>query len=516
MTCYPGNDLPFHVMRNSLATLIKTLFWTVAASAISNKSRTGQPEQKCFKELGCFKMAGPFFHEIYRPINFYPEEREHIDTRFILYSRENSMRGELLKWSSTPAEVASSTTFKASRPTKVLIHGWVDTVFFGAWLKKMTTAFLMVGDFNVIIVDWLGGNALPYTQATANTRVVGAEIALLVNKLEKAFGAKRETFHILGHSLGSHVAGYAGERLPGLGRITGLDPSDPYFQHMPKEVRLDPTDARLVDVLHTDGASVFDIYKAEGLGMYQPAGHLDFYPNGGIKMPGCSTNSRILITLTKGAIEAARSVVCNHERAIDYFLDSITERECTSLAFACISFETFRSGRCSDCGNNGRLCARMGMHADSWRPVDNTSVQMYLHTMAEAPFCAFPFFVNIVLWRTEQIFATGYFVLILDGTRGRAVIKINKEPLRLFGAVKNEFVVKTDTYIGDLQAASFRYTSSRFFFFRSNMLLRHVEVLPMNEPVRTHERRSKMKTFCYYNKTGIPSGEEVKLTPCKL
>ncbi|XP_075528051.1 pancreatic lipase-related protein 2-like isoform X2 [Dermacentor variabilis] len=472
MTCYPGNDLHFCIMRNSLETLIKTLFWTVAASAISNKSRTGQSEQKCFKELGCFQMAGPFFHEIYRPINFYPEEREHIDTRFILYSRENSKRGELLKWSSTPAEVASSATFKANRPTKVLVHGWVDTLFFGAWLRKMTTAFLMVGDFNVIIVDWQGGNALPYTQATANTRLVGAEIALLVNKLEKAFGAKRETFHILGHSLGSHVAGYAGERLPGLGRITGLDPADPYFQHMPKEVRLDPTDARLVDVLHTDGASVFDI--------------------------------------------SARSVVCNHERAVDYFLDSITERECTSLAFACISFETFRSGRCSDCGNNGRLCARMGMHADSWRPVDNTSVQMYLHTMAEAPFCAFPFFVNVVLWRTEKIFATGYFVLILDGTRGRAVIEINKEPLRLFGAVKNEFVVKTSTYIGELQAASFRYTSSRFFFFRSNMLLRHVEVLPMNEPVRTHERRSKMKTFCYYNKTGIPSGEEVKLTLCKL
>uniref|UniRef100_A0A131YIZ1 Triacylglycerol lipase n=1 Tax=Rhipicephalus appendiculatus TaxID=34631 RepID=A0A131YIZ1_RHIAP len=501
-------------MRNTFETFITLLIWTATSTAV-NKSSPGQPEKKCFKELGCFKTGGAFFHEIYRPFNFFPEEREHIDTRFIFYSRENTMRGELLKWSSTQEEVARSATFKASRPTKVLVHGWVDTLFFGAWLRKMTKAFLMVGDCNVIIVDWQGGNALPYTQATANSRVVGAEIALLVNKLEKAFGAKRDTFHILGHSLGAHVAGYAGERLPGLGRITGLDPADPYFQHMPREVRLDPTDARLVDVLHTDGASVFDIYKAEGLGMYQAAGHLDFYPNGGIKMPGCSTSSTFLATLTKGAIHAARSVVCNHERAVEYFLDSIMERECTSLAFACVSFEAFRQGRCSDCGNNGRLCARMGLHADRWKPTDNTSVQMYLHTMDSAPFCAFPFFVNVVLWRTtKQIFATGYFVLILDGTRGRAVIEINDEPLRLFGAVKNEFVVKTNTYIGDLQTASFRFTSSRFYFFRTNMLLRYVEVLPMNEPVKAHERKKKMKKFCYYTKRGIPSGEEVQLTAC--
>lgn len=66
---------------------------------------------------------------------------------------------------------------------------------------------------------------------------------------------------MIGHSLGAHTAGYAGHAIEGLGRITGLDPAEPYFQGMPPFVRLDPTDADLVDVIHTDGSSIFLLGK---------------------------------------------------------------------------------------------------------------------------------------------------------------------------------------------------------------------------------------------------------------
>lgn len=75
---------------------------------------------------------------------------------------------------------------------------------------------------NVIGVDWGRGSGFPYRQAVANTRVVGAEIARLVQFLVANAGASVENFHIIGHSLGAHIAGYAGQRLPGLHRITGL------------------------------------------------------------------------------------------------------------------------------------------------------------------------------------------------------------------------------------------------------------------------------------------------------
>lgn len=37
----------------------------------------------------------------------------------------------------------------------------------------------------------------------------------------------------------------------------GLDPAEPYFQGMGPSVRLDPSDAKFVDVIHTDGRSFF-------------------------------------------------------------------------------------------------------------------------------------------------------------------------------------------------------------------------------------------------------------------
>lgn len=74
---------------------------------------------------------------------------------------------------------------------------------------------------------------------------------------QKNYEYSAKQVHIIGHSLGAHTAGYAGAMVPGLGRITGLDPAEPFFQGMPAHVRLDPTDAELVDVIHTDGKGIF-------------------------------------------------------------------------------------------------------------------------------------------------------------------------------------------------------------------------------------------------------------------
>jgi hypothetical protein len=66
--------------------------------------------------------------------------------------------------------------------------------------------------------------AKPYSIAVQNARPTGEHIAELIEFLVAQTGAKLEDFHIIGHSLGGHVAGFAGQSIKTgkVGRITGL------------------------------------------------------------------------------------------------------------------------------------------------------------------------------------------------------------------------------------------------------------------------------------------------------
>ena len=63
----------------------------------------------------------------------------------------------------------------------------------------------------------------------------------------------------------------------------GLDPALPLFTLGNKDARLDKHDARHVEVIHTCGGY---------LGFASPLGHIDFYPNGGTRQPGCGFDYR--------------------------------------------------------------------------------------------------------------------------------------------------------------------------------------------------------------------------------
>ena len=69
----------------------------------------------------------------------------------------------------------------------------------------------------------------------------------------------------------------------------GLDPAEPYFQYTDPAVRLDRNDAKFVDVIHSDVASIM----SGGFGMSQSCGHVDFFLNGGVNQPGCKKNVSI-------------------------------------------------------------------------------------------------------------------------------------------------------------------------------------------------------------------------------
>ena len=117
-------------------------------------------------------------------------------------------------------------------------------------IQNMRDYFLNY-DYNVIIVDWKIPASDPnYFNSAFNTQIVGSMIAYFINTL-KSLGVKLKDIHLVGHSLGAHVCGFAGKSFTNdkIGHITGLDPAGPGFWVSDK--RLNSSDAMLVVVIHT-------------------------------------------------------------------------------------------------------------------------------------------------------------------------------------------------------------------------------------------------------------------------
>lgn len=103
----------------------------------------------------------------------------------------------------------------------MIVHGFGSSCSH-VWVYEMRSALMAVEDCNVICVDWERGATIPnYVRAAANTRMVGKQVALLLAGLQKHAGLPVHRVHVIGFSLGAHVAGFAGAELKNLSRITG-------------------------------------------------------------------------------------------------------------------------------------------------------------------------------------------------------------------------------------------------------------------------------------------------------
>ncbi|XP_047502738.1 LOW QUALITY PROTEIN: pancreatic triacylglycerol lipase-like [Penaeus chinensis] len=364
-------------------------------------------ESPCYEDLGCLYTSKEFYHPFHRPVNVPPYSREQVNVKYTLYTRKDR---EGTTVGAQDVKQLVNTSFSPFKKTKILIHGFLSTNTV-TWMLEMTRALLVHDDFNVVAVDWSGGSRALYTQATANTRLVGLEVAHLIRRLHELSGLSPQDVHIIGHSLGAHAAGYAGERVTGLGRITGLDPAEPYFQHLSPRVRLDPTDAAFVDVIHTDTNSIL------ALGLRQPVGHLDFYPNDGGAQPGCETIARVPLTaMTDGknifeGLDAAQRdlVACRHYRAPKLFTDAIFS-SCPYIAFQCESYKQYLAGQCTSCGEDGSKCARLGLQAERWPGRNRTQrAAMFLST-ADGP--------NYCLYHYRLIIEVAHIIGRLGSVRG--------------------------------------------------------------------------------------------------
>ncbi|XP_069837860.1 inactive pancreatic lipase-related protein 1-like [Dendropsophus ebraccatus] len=333
-----------------------------------------------YERLGCFSSCPPYGRTKERWVPRLPWAPQIINTRFLLFTRKNP--DQFQEVSALNVSTVLDTKFSCRRKSHFIIHGFLAGGE-DEWPVDMCRTLLQVSDVNCFSVDWHGGSAALYSQAANNARVVGAELAYFIDYLLNQFGYPLSNTYLIGHSLGAHVAGEAGKRRPGIARITGLDPAGPYFEDTPIEVRLDPSDAALVDVIHTDGTPAISHLGFGGYGTSQLLGHLDFFPNGGMQMPGCPNPTMKTGDNLDNVIEDVGSeFTCNHQMSHVFFLKSILRPD-GFVGYPASSYSAFQEGAGFPCYNTS--CALMGYYADAYTQEDadaNTqdSTQFFLNT----------------------------------------------------------------------------------------------------------------------------------------
>ncbi|XP_069779979.1 endothelial lipase-like isoform X2 [Narcine bancroftii] len=287
--------------------------------------------------------------------------------------------------------------FNNTSKTFIIIHGWTTTGLMESWISAMVKALQKQETHaNVIVINWLERAHQLYTTAVNNSEVVGKEVAILIDWLKQVTNLPLQKMHLIGYSLGAHVAGHAGKYAKDkIGRITGLDPAGPMYEGTEPDKRLSPDDAEFVDVLHTFAYSPLGF----SIGIEQPIGHIDVYPNGGSFQPGCGLHN-VIHAIANGNI--GEIINCEHERSVLLFVDSIINQDMQSLMYRCPDKKTFEKGMCLSCRKN--RCNKLGYNVNKIRSKRNH--KMYLKTRADMPFKVFHYQLKMHLFSAKEIQGT--------------------------------------------------------------------------------------------------------------
>ncbi|KAG9266655.1 lipoprotein lipase [Astyanax mexicanus] len=352
-------------------------------------------------------------------------------------------------------ETLGNCNFNNTAKTFLVIHGWTVSGLFESWVAKMVAALYgREKDANVIVVDWLNTAQDHYIVAAQNTQKVGQEVGRFIDWMEDKANIPLEKLHLIGYSLGAHVAGFAGSHATNkVGRITGLDPAGPDFEGVHAHERLSPDDAHFVDVLHTFSRGSLGL----SIGIEQPIGHVDIYPNGGSFQPGCNLRGALEKLANLGLIAMNEAIKCEHERSVHLFIDSLLNGEEPSKAYTCGSSDMFERGMCLSCRKN--RCSIMGYDMKKVRKA--RSVKMFTKTRASMPFRVHHYQLKIhFTGQKKQTEIDPTVMASLYGTNG----SVENLHLKVDGKITpnktHSFLLVTEEDIGDLLMLKLRVEDS--------------------------------------------------------
>lgn len=276
------------------------------------------------------------------PVPYFNGEK---DVDLMLFTQSNPSTAEYI----LASDPSKSPSFNPANPTRFVLHGWTSS---HKQMDPIRKAYIDTGlDWNVVLVDWHSPASSEYSISKRNSRRVGEYLAEVIQHLVADRGLNLDDVTIIGHSLGGQAAGVAGNRLDGqVARIVGLDAAAPLFGTTSVKNRLDPTDAKVVQGIHTNGGL---------LGWKDSLGDVDFFPNGGSSQNGC-------ILDVSGA--------CAHNRSPTYYAESVVSQN--FVGAECGSYSNYKKGKCADA-----VHAPMGEWTSS-----SVTGDFYLKTNSKSPY----------------------------------------------------------------------------------------------------------------------------------
>ncbi|KAL8202952.1 UNVERIFIED_CONTAM: hypothetical protein K2H54_032679 [Gekko kuhli] len=431
-----------------------------------------------FLRIGDTTAAKTDFSDIESKFSLRKPEQPDEDTCFLVPGQENSL---------------TQCRFNHTSKTFVVIHGWSVIPLYESWVAKLVKALYKTEpNSNVIVVDWIDRASQHYSISASNTELVGKDLAKFVNWIEEQFAYSMSNVHLLGYSLGAHVAGIAGKLAnKKISRITGLDPAGANFEYASETRRLSPDDAAFVDVVHTYTRGSPD----RSIGIQKPVGHIDIYPNGGSFQPGCKVTETLRRLAEKGFQgfqEADQLLKCSHERSIHLFIDSLLHEEKPIMAYRCQSKEAFEKGLCLSCRKN--RCNNLGYKVNKVRT--KRSTKMYLKTGEREPYKVFHYQVKIHFFAKENMTRTNQdFLISLCGTEGES----KDMPVTLPEISTNQtfsFLIYTAVDIGDLLIVRLEW--KKYSIFNLKDWWNTPEVAIQRVRVKSGETQKKL-VFCSRN-----------------
>ncbi|MBN3309739.1 LIPL lipase, partial [Amia calva] len=417
------------------------------------------------------------------------------------------------------AETLSDCEFNHTAKTFLIIHGWTVSGMFESWVAKLVSAlYEREHHANVIVVDWLSTAHNHYPIAAQNTKLVGQDIARFIDWMEEKVNFPLDNMHLIGYSLGAHVAGFAGSHASNkVGRITGLDPAGPVFEGAHAHGRLSPDDAHFVDVLHTFTRGSLGL----SIGIQQPVGHIDIYPNGGNFQPGCNLRGALEKIASHGIFAVSEAVKCQHERSIHLFIDSLLNEQEASTAYRCSSKEMFDRGSCLSCRKN--RCNTVGYDVSQVR--HKRSARMYTRTRASMPFRVYHYQVKIhFASKTHRLHIEPSLTASLYGTKGDVENLHLNIKQKISPNKTHSFLLVTEVDIGDLLMMKFKWEATSNW--SSTSLLKMVsswwsgpsadssDVEVHKIRVKTGETQKKL-VFCSKDTQALGPAQEVTFVKCK-